>query len=161
MYINTDLTLYNIVTPCQPKNNIETTLKCLLGENSAYFVLKIVLLDIKFDWLGLVYSLVYPILVVVCGRMGQAKIGKPRKNMMRIVLKRGFSWLGQNLTEIVMEAGKLQVQQILESVFEMDRNWNQLDPGKAVCILKTIFKYFYYLVFQIHQFLRCMMFYIK
>ena len=70
MYINTDLTLYNIVTPCQPKNNIETTLKCLLGENSAYFVLKIVLLDIKFDWLGLVYSLVYPILVVVCGRIG-------------------------------------------------------------------------------------------
>ena len=29
---------------------------------------------------------------------------------------------------------------------------------KAVHILKTIFQYFYYLVFRIHQFLRCVVF---
>ena len=29
------------------------------------------------------------------------------RNMMRIVLKRGFSWLGLNLIEMVREAGKL------------------------------------------------------
>ena len=46
-YINTDLTLHNIVTSYQPKNNIETTLKCLLAENSTYFGLKIVLLLTK------------------------------------------------------------------------------------------------------------------
>ena len=31
-------------------------------------------LDIKFDWLGLAYGLVYPILVVSCGRVGYEKI---------------------------------------------------------------------------------------
>ena len=40
------------------------------------------------------YGLVYPILVTVCGQIGQDKIGKQIKNMVTIVLKRGFSWLG-------------------------------------------------------------------
>ena len=36
---------------------------------------------VKFDLLGVAYSLVYAILVVICGRMGQGKIGKPMQNM--------------------------------------------------------------------------------
>ena len=40
------------------------------------------------------YGSAYPILVMAYGRMGKDKIGKPIKNMMRIVLKRGFSLLG-------------------------------------------------------------------
>ena len=44
---------------------------------------------------------------------------------------------------------------------QMDQNWDQFDPRKAVYILKTIFQYFYYLVFRIHQFLTCVMFHIK
>ena len=61
--------------------------------------------EIKFDWLGLAYGMVYPILVVLRGRMVQDKIRKPMNNMMRIVLKRGFSWLGKNFTEMVREEG--------------------------------------------------------
>ena len=45
--------------------------------------------------------------MVACGQMGKDKPGKPMKTMMRIVLKRGFGWLGFNLAEILMEAGKL------------------------------------------------------
>ena len=45
-------------------------------------------LDNKFDWLRFAQGLLYPILVAACGRMGQDKIGKPIKNMMKIVLKR-------------------------------------------------------------------------
>ena len=37
---------------------------------------------VKFDWLGLNYGLVYAILVVMCARMGQDKIGKPMQSMM-------------------------------------------------------------------------------
>ena len=40
------------------------------------------------------YGLVFPILAVVCGRMEYDKIGKMMKNMIKIALKRGFSWLG-------------------------------------------------------------------
>ena len=45
-------------------------------------------LDNKFDWFGFIYDLVYPILVIACGRMGQDKILKPMKEMMRGVLER-------------------------------------------------------------------------
>ena len=38
---------------------------------------------------------------------GVGKAGKSMKNMMRILLKRVFSWLGQNLTEMLRETGKL------------------------------------------------------
>ena len=38
------------------------------------------------------------------------------------------------------------------SIFEMDHNWNYVDPRKAVHILKTIFQYFYYLVFRMISF---------
>ena len=37
--------------------------------------------DNKFDWLGFTYDLVYSILVVVRGDMGQDKILKPMKNI--------------------------------------------------------------------------------
>ena len=60
--------------------------------------------------------------------------------MMRIVLKRGFSWLGQNLAEMVREIGKLEVWGILVSIFEMGQNWNWLDLRKEVPILKTTFE---------------------
>ena len=36
---------------------------------------------VKFDLLGVAYGLAYAILVVICGRMGQGKIGKPMQNM--------------------------------------------------------------------------------
>ena len=38
---------------------------------------------------------------------------------------------------------------IVLSISEMDQNWNQLDLRKVVHILKTVFQYFYYLVFGI------------
>ena len=46
-------------------------------------------LDNKFEWFGLAYALKYPILVTY-GQIGYNKIKKLMKNMMRIVLKRGF-----------------------------------------------------------------------
>ena len=85
-------------------------------------------LDIKLDWLGLAYGLIYPAPVVAHGRMAQDKIGKTMNNMMRIVLKRGFSWQGKNVTEMVREVGQLQVWRIVVSIFERDQSWNQLDP---------------------------------
>ena len=42
------------------------------------------------------------------------------KNLMRIVLKRAFRWLGSNLAEMVREVGNWSV----ESLFEMDQSWN-------------------------------------
>ena len=50
------------------------------------------------------------------------KIGKPMKNMMRIALKRDFSWPGQNLTEMAREAWKLLGWGIVVSIFEMNQN---------------------------------------
>ena len=44
---------------------------------------------------------------MIGGQIAQDKIEKPMNNMMRIVLKRDFSWLGKNLTEMVMEVGNL------------------------------------------------------
>ena len=79
-------------------------------------------------------------------------------SMMRIVLKKGFSWIGKNLIEMVREVRS--VWKIVVSIFEMHHNWNELDPRKAVRILKIVFQYLYYLVFRIHRFLRCMIFYI-
>ena len=58
-----------------------------------YGIMICIYLDNKFDWSGLAYGLVYSILVAACGRIGQEKIGKPMKNMMRIALKGSFSWL--------------------------------------------------------------------
>ena len=46
------------------------------------------------------------------------------KNIISTVLKRGFSWLGQNLTKMVREAGKLKVWGTVVSIFKMDQNWN-------------------------------------
>ena len=68
----------------------------------------------------------------------------------------GFRWLGKNYTEMAREAGKLQGWGIVALTFEMDQNWNQLDTRNAVCISKTIFQYFYYLVsntsiFKLHD----------
>ena len=45
-------------------------------------------------------------------------------NMMRILLKRGFRWLGKNYIEMMREAGKLQGWGIVALTFEMDQNWN-------------------------------------
>ena len=90
--------------------------------------------------------------------MGLSKIGKPIQNMIVIVLQRGFSWLGENLIENVREGRTLQVWRIVVSIFEMDQNQNQLDPSKAVYILKNIFQYFFHLVFQIHLFLKGVIF---
>ena len=39
------------------------------------------------------------------------------KNMIVVELKRGFSWLGKNLTDMVREVVKLII-----SIFEMDQN---------------------------------------
>ena len=47
----------------------------------------------KFGWHDLAYALIYPILMVVWGRIGLEKIEKLMKNMMRFVLDKGFSWL--------------------------------------------------------------------
>ena len=59
---------------------------------------------------------------------------------------------------MVREAETLQVWGTVVSVFEVNQNQNQLDPRLAVHILKTIFQYFYHLVFRIHRFIRCVMF---
>ena len=56
-----------------------------------YSIMIFIQLDIKLDWLGLSYELVYSIPVVARGGMAQDKIGKPMNNMMRIVLRKGFS----------------------------------------------------------------------
>ena len=49
-------------------------------------------------------------------------IGKPMKNMMRIALKRDFSWSGQNLTEMAREAWELLGWGIVVPIFEMNQN---------------------------------------
>ena len=43
---------------------------------------------------------------------------------------------------MVMEAGKLLALGIVVSIFEIDQNWNYLDPRKVGHILKTNFQYF-------------------
>ena len=60
----------------------------------------------NFDLLGLAPGLVHPI-IMVCGQMGYEKTGKLMKNKIGIAIKRNFRWPGENLTEIVGEAGKL------------------------------------------------------
>ena len=89
-------------------------------------------------------------------RIGK-EIGKTMKNMMKIVLKWTFSSPGEKLTEVAREEWKLQGWGIVVSIFEMDQNWSQLDPGKTFYILKTIFQNFYYLVIRMRQFLRWVM----
>ena len=59
------------------------------------------------------------------------------------------------------ESGRLQRRGIAVSIFEMDQKSNYLDPRKTAHILKTIFQYFYCLVIRIHQFLRCVIFYVS
>ena len=54
--------------------------------------------------------------------MGYDKIRKPMKNMMRIGLKKGFSWLGWDLIGMVKEVGKLEVWETVVSIFEMTQN---------------------------------------
>ena len=54
---------------------------------------------------------------------------------------------------MVSEVGKLCVWGIVVSIFQLDQNWNQLDPRKAVHILKTIFQYFYFTQFTLGKFL--------
>ena len=76
-------------------------------------------LDNKFDWLGLAYGLVCPI-IVACGQIQYDKIEKPMKNMMKIVLETGSSWPWCNLIEMGREAGKLKEWGIVGSIFEMD-----------------------------------------
>ena len=61
-------------------------------------------LDLKRYWLGLAYGMVYLTPVVARGQMAQDKIEKPM-NKMRIVLKKGFSWLVKVLTEMAREVG--------------------------------------------------------
>ena len=67
------------------------------------------------------------------------------------------NWIKQNwetdkehdedcVIEMVRETGNLLECVIAVSVSETCQNWNQLDPGKTVHILKTTFQYFYYLV---------------
>ena len=74
--------LFNYEREAVPKDSV-----LLMG--SVFDPLGIMIyLDNKFDWLSF-------------------EIGRPMKNMMRIVLKRGFRWLGLNLAEMVREAGKL------------------------------------------------------
>ena len=80
--------------------------------------------------------------------------------MMRVALKKGFSCPVGNLTDIARDAGKLLGWGTVVSLFEMNQNRIWLDPGKTVHILKTIFQYFYSLVIQIHQFMKCVMFYV-
>ena len=103
-------------------------------------------LDNKFYWFRFAHGLVYPILAAVCGRMGQDKIGKPIKKMMKIVLKRvqqakvkfyrdgeeGREVLGmENCSIIICDGSELELA----------------DPRKEVYVLQTVFQYFYYLVF--------------
>ena len=54
---------------------------------------------------------------------------------------------------MVSEVGKLCVWGIVVSIFQLDQNWNQLDPRKAVHILKTIFQHFYFTQFTLGKFL--------
>ena len=54
---------------------------------------------------------------------------------------------------MVSEVGKLCVWGIVVSRFQLDQNWNQLDPRKAVHILKTIFQHFYFTQFTLGKFL--------
>ena len=124
-----------------------------------YDIMIFIQLDIKLDWRGLAYGLVYPIPAVARGQVPQDKIGKTMNNIMRTVLRKGLSWLIKNLTGILREVGKFQIWGIVVSLLKMDQDQNQIDPRKAVHILKILFQYFYYLVFRIHRFLRCMMFY--
>ena len=49
---------------------------------------------------------------MVCAHIGQDKIGKQMENMMRNAFKR------------CRETEKLLGWSILESIFEMDQNWN-------------------------------------
>ena len=68
------------------------------------------------------YGFVYSTLLEAHGRMGYDKIRKPMKNMMRIGLKKGFSWLGWDLIGMVKEAGKLEVWETVVSIFEITQN---------------------------------------
>ena len=67
------------------------------------------------------------------------------------------NWVGQKtetneehdedcVEKIVREAVQLLRWGIVVTIFEMEQNQNQLNPGKMFHILKTIFQYFYYLV---------------
>ena len=44
------------------------------------------------------------------------------KNIIRIMLKMGFSWLERNLTKMGRESGKVFVWGIVVSILEMDEN---------------------------------------
>ena len=44
------------------------------------------------------------------------------KNMMRIALKRGISWPGENLTGMGKEEGKIKVWDVVVKIFEMNKN---------------------------------------
>ena len=47
-----------------------------------------------------------------------------------------------------------------DCVVEGFQSWGMVfDPTKAVYILKTIFQYFYYVVFRIHRFLKYVILY--
>ena len=50
---------------------------------------------------------------------------------------------------MVREAGKLKLWEVVASVFEVDQNWNQLDPRKQFIFSEQILQYFYYLVFDL------------
>ena len=105
-----------------------------------YDIMIFVQLDIKRDWRGLAYGLVYPITVVARGQVPQDKIGKPMNNIMRTMLKKGLSQLIKNLTGILKlgKVGKLQLWGIVVSILKMDQDQNQIDPRKAVHILKIV-----------------------
>ena len=62
-------------------------------------------LDNKFDWLGLLHGLVYPILVVAFGWMGQDKIGEPMKNIWSLLEALGM----QNRSINVWDGSELKL----------------------------------------------------
>ena len=60
------------------------------------------------------------------------------------------------------DCGKVLVWRMVLSMFEMDQNWNNLGPVKAVHSLKTIFfNIFVICYFEYMRLLKCAIFYIE
>ena len=86
----------------------------------------------------MVYGLVYPIIVIACGRMELARIKYDMDS------KGGREALGtRNCGDDIWDG--------------LELTWLK----KNSSFLENNFPIFYYLVFQIHRFVRCVMFYIE
>ena len=112
-------------------------------------------LDDKFDWLGLPYGLIYPILVVTFGWMENDKIGKNIQNHDDDCVEEGFQLaMVKNEKNGAEDSEALGIGNRSINIWkgsELELAWSK----KKQFIFKKLFSNTFVMLFRIHQFLRC------